>query len=377
MMKKLTLFVAVVVSLMGCAAKQQEQSPNYADTVDTTAPSLREDIGTMIVAGFRGTSIDSTHHIWRDIKEYHIGGVILFDNDVPTGKRGRNIQSASQMERLCSQLHALSPTLLIGIDQEGGKVSRLSSRYGFPAIPSAQETARGGMDSVRHYAAVTADMLASLGINLNFAPVADVDVNPDCPVIGRIGRSFSADEQRVADCCGIWLDEQRQRGVVGCLKHFPGHGSAKGDTHQGMVDVSKTWQQRELEPYRQLIASGKVQMVMTAHVINRRLDPSGLPASLSPMITSYLRDSLGFNGVIITDDLAMGAIAKQYSFEETLRLAIIAGADLLCLCNNGPQFVVDQVPMAVRAIERMVERGEVSAERIHQSAERIRALTRQ
>jgi len=377
-----TLLLTMLFALLGCSGTTKKDIPIEEEPLDSILtpsdnPSLRDDIGTMLMIGFRGTTIDSTSSIWHEIEDLHVGGVILFDYDAPTGKRGRNIQSPKQVEKLCAQLHALSPTLVIAIDQEGGSVSRLSSRYGFPSIPSAQATMKAGKDSVRHYASKTAKMLSETGININYAPVADVNVNPQCPVIGQIGRSFSANEKEVTDACRIWLEEQSKQGIIGCMKHFPGHGSASGDTHKGLVDVSDTWQRRELEPYRRLIAEGKVQMIMTAHVINRQMDPSGLPASLSPAITSYLRDTLGFKGVIITDDLAMGAISGQYSLEQTLKMALDAGADMLCLCNNGHEFRVNEATIAVRAIEKMVENGEISAERIHESAERIRNLVKQ
>lgn len=351
------------------ACNQNSQNPQ--NTPSTPSP-LDEAIGEMLLVGFRGTSVDEKNHIWHDIRDYHVGSVILFDYDTPTGKRGRNIKNAKQIKALCQQLRQLSPTLLIGIDQEGGKVSRLSTRYGFPAILSAQKSAAQGLDTVRHCARQTAKMLADVGINLNFAPVADVNVNPDCPVIGKLGRSFSAIPSRVTKCCSIWIEEQRAQGVASCLKHFPGHGSATGDTHKGLVDVSDTWQRRELEPYREL---ADCDMVMTAHVINRQLDPAGLPASLSPAITSYLRDTLGFQGVIITDDLAMGAIADEYTLEETIRMALDAGADLLCLSNNGGKgYDPDLVPKVVKIIRDLVSDGTIDADRIHQSANRVREL---
>ena len=362
---------------MSCNAQNNQSNRNNQNTRNTLTAesvsiSLDEAIGNMLLVGFRGTSIDSTHHIWRDIRDYHVGSVILFDFDAPTGSRGRNINNAQQVKALCSQLHSLSPTLLIGIDQEGGYVSRLSTRYGFPNILSAQKSAALGNDTVRHYARLTATTLHDLGINLNFAPVADVNVNPNCPVIGKIERSFSADTARVAECCALWMDEQRAQGVASCLKHFPGHGSAKGDTHKGLVDVSKTWQRRELAPYRNL---DNIDMVMTAHVINRQLDPAGLPASLSPRITSYLRDSLHFNGVIVTDDLAMGAIINEYSLEQTLRMVLEAGADLLCLSNNGSNgYDPEIVPTVVKIIKKLVADGTVTPERIYKSGLRVREL---
>lgn len=375
-------FITAMCLLASCgnAQKPAEKATGKVVTVNndnqqTDSVSLDEAIGEMLLVGFRGTSIDAKSHIRRDIQDYHVGSVILFDYDAPTGTRGRNIKSAEQVKNLCTQLHELSPTLLIGIDQEGGKVSRLSHGYGFPTILSAQKCAELGFDTVQHYAHLTAEMLHNLGINLNFAPVADVNINPSCPVIGKMGRSFSADPNTVSQCCAIWIEEQHAQGVASCLKHFPGHGSAKGDTHKGLVDVSKTWESSELTPYRKLSQLNTLDMVMTAHVINRQLDPSGLPASLSPRITSYLRDTLGFQGVIITDDLAMGAIAGQYNLEQTIRMALDAGADLLCLSNNGGHgYDPDLVPKVVKIIKKLVADGTIDADRIHQSANRVREL---
>ena len=386
-MMKTPIIILALLAFFGCGNPNNRNNQNTQDTLPLTdwepEYTLEENIGMMLLVGFRGTELDYDKNIEiiSAIRDYHVGSVILFDYDVPTGTRGRNIQSAEQLKRLCAQLRKFNDELLIGIDQEGGYVSRLSTRYGFPAIPSAQKCAAMGADSVRHYADLTGQMLEDLGINLDFAPVADVNVNPKCPVIGGIERSFSADPKEVRQYCLIWSHELANHNVISCWKHFPGHGSATGDTHKGLVDVTATWQPKELEPYRvdgeNLHVSPPLGweipgMVMTAHVINRKLDPSGLPASLSPMITSYLRDTLGYNGVIITDDLAMGAIVSQYSFEKAVRMAVMAGADLLCLSNNGGTYDVNMVPRAVKVIKQMVENGEVTEERIRQSAYRVR-----
>lgn len=368
-MKILTTLL-MLLTLTACNTRTA--TPVEEEKVTVKEYTLDDDIGEMLLVGFRGVTVDSTNHIWRDLTYFHVGSVILFDYDAPSGQRGRNINGVQQVQNLCRQLRSLNPDLLIGIDQEGGLVSRLHTRYGFPAVGTPQRSALEGDDSVRRCASITAQMLHEAGINLNFAPVADVDVNPACPVIGKLGRSFSPSAERVTDCCRIWIEEQSEKGVASCMKHFPGHGSATGDTHKGLVDVSNTWKTLELTPYRELVKT--VPMVMTAHVINRQLDPSGLPASLSPLITAYLRDTLGFNGVIVTDDLAMGAIVNEYSFEATLRMAIDAGADMLCLSNNGGTYSSEMVPKAVRIIKKLVANGTVSAERIHTSAERVRAL---
>lgn len=349
--------------------------PTSTPQASTNPDQLRHDIGEMLLVGFRGTRVDADHHIVRDIQQYHVGSVILFEYDSPSGTRHRNVSSPQQLKSLCAYLQGLTDEqLLISVDQEGGMVTRLKVRDGFPATQSPQATATKGDEAVRYNAQVVALMLHDAGINLNFAPCVDVNVNPACPVIGKMERSFSPKPARVTQCARIWIEEQRKQGILSCLKHFPGHGSAKGDTHAGLVDVTDSWQSLELQPYRDLIANGGVDMVMVAHVINRNLDT--LPASLSPkVIRDLLRDSLGFQGVVITDDLAMGAIAKQYGLEETLRLAILAGSDLLCLSNNGSApYDPDLVPKAVEAIERMVADGRLSAQDIHASAERIRAL---
>ena len=365
----LSFFLPLMLCLSACG------QPSGTAESTTDPDQLRRDIGEMLLVGFRGTQVDASHHIVRDIQQYHVGSVILFEYDSPSGKRHRNIASPQQLKSLCTYLQGLTPErLLISVDQEGGMVTRLKVRDGFPATLSPLASAKASDASVRDNARVVAKMLHDAGINLNFAPCVDVNVNPDCPVIGKMERSFSAEPTRVAECADIWIGEQRRQGILSCLKHFPGHGSAHGDTHAGLVDVTDSWQSIELLPYRDLIAQGTVDMVMVAHVINRHLDT--LPASLSPkVIRGLLRDSLGFQGVIITDDLAMGAIAKQYGLEETLRLAILAGSDLFCLSNNGSApYDPDRVPKAVEAIERMVADGRLSADDIHASAERVRKL---
>ena len=368
-MKKLLLLTLSLLALAGCTPAQT------TSVGDDDAP-LRRDIGQMLLVGFRGMQIDDSNHIVRDIRDYNIGGVILFEYDAPTGRHQRNIASPQQLKLLCQRLQTLrKETLLIGIDQEGGRVTRLKEKQGFPHFASPQAQAADGDDSVRHYARLTATTLARLGINLNFAPCVDVNTNPDCPIIGRLERSFSSNPKRVAQCATIWVSELQQQGVTACLKHFPGHGSSQKDSHLGLADVSKSWNPIELQPYIRLLNSkNDVRMIMTTHVFNAQLD-SLYPATLSyPTLTTLLRDSLHFQGVIITDDLAMGAMVKQYPSEEILRRAILAGADMLCLSNNGQEYNPDIVPQTVELIYNMVKRGEIPADRIRQSALRIRRL---
>ena len=372
----LFLSFCMTISLTACGQNVEgtTEKANAAININDSK-QLRQDIGEMLLVGFRGTTIDDKSTIVRDIREYYVGSIILFEYDAPTGTRHRNIESPKQLKQLCADLQKYgNNNLLIGVDQEGGKVTRLRVNDGFPATLTAQASAEAGDNAVEENVNTVAGELREAGINLNFAPCVDVNVNPKCPVIGKLGRSFSGNADEVSHYARIWIALQGKKGIVSCLKHFPGHGSASGDTHAGLVDVTNTWQEKELQPYRELIAEGNVDMVMVAHVINRQFGDD-LPASLSPLVvTEKLRNELGFNGVVVTDDLAMGAITKQYGFEEALKMAILAGCDLLCLSNNGNKYDPDMVPTAVEAILEYVQDGTLNAEEIHASAERVRAL---
>ena len=370
------LFISMSLNACGQQPTANSQQPTDKSQKPTAEEQLKLDIGEILLVGFRGTTVNENSQIVKDIQQYHIGSVILFEYDAPTGTRHRNIESPAQLKRLCTDLqHYARGQLLIGVDQEGGNVARLRSKDGFPTTRTAQSTAAEGDVAVRNNAQVVAQELAEAGINLNFAPCTDVNVNPTCPIIGKLGRSFSSDPKDVAHYAQIWVEEQSNMGVVSCLKHFPGHGSANGDTHAGLVDVSGTWQNSELEPYRILFDQADIDMVMVAHVINSQMGDR-LPASLSPnVVKQKLRNDLGFKGVVVTDDLAMGAITRQYGFEEAIKMAILAGCDLLCLSNNGGgTYDPKMVARAVKAILGFVDKGELSAEDIHTAAERVRTL---
>lgn len=329
-------------------------------------------IGQMLKIGFRGMQVADTNHIARDLQQYHLGGVVLFDYDVPRDTAYRNIESPEQVKQLVEELKALSnKPLIVSIDQEGGRVARLKPRYGFPRSVSAEYLGSlDNPDSTRYYARKTAETLSSLGINVNLAPVVDVNLNPDNPVIGGLERSFSEDPQTVVKHAGIYIKTLHNYDILTVLKHFPGHGSSKKDSHLGVVDVTDTWSQKELIPYRQLIDSSLVDAVMTAHIFNSQLD-STYPATLSKLtINGILRDSLNFDGVVISDDLMMGAIRKEYGLKTTIEQALHAGVDILSFANNSV-YNPEIVPEAHRIIDELIEEGEISRERIDQSYQRI------
>ena len=326
----------------------------------------------MLKIGFRGMQVADTNHIVRDIEKYHLGGVVLFDYDVPKDTAYRNIQSPQQVEKLVTDLKNISERpLIISIDQEGGRVARLKPKYGFPETVSAEYLGSiDNPDSTRYYSRQIAQTLSELGINVNLAPVVDVNLNPDNPVIGRIERSFSDDPQKVVKHASIFIKTMHNHDILTVLKHFPGHGSSEEDSHLGVVDVTDFWSREELVPYRQLIDSSLVDAVMTAHIFNAKLD-STYPATLSkPTISGILRDSLGFNGVVISDDLMMGAIRKEYGLETTIHQALEAGVDILSFANNSV-YDPDIVPKAHKIINELIENGEISRERIDRSYDRI------
>ena len=343
----------------------------------TQPPSLEEKIGQMLMVGFRGCAVDEKSFIIKDIRAGRVGGVILFDYDVPLQSHERNIESPSQVKVLVRSLkESAACPLFVAVDQEGGNVCRLKERFGFP--PSVSAAFLGKVDDLRQTtraAQQTARTLRDLGINLNFAPVVDLDVNPENPVIGRLERSFSSDPARVIRHAEATIDAFHAHGILSAIKHFPGHGSSAADSHRGFVDVTRTWSVRELEPFAAIIRSKRADMVMTAHIVNGTLDPLW-PATLSPAIVdAILRGDLAYEGVVISDDMQMGAIRMHYGLETAIERALHAGCDILLFANNS----VYEEAIASRAcgiIRKLVLRGSVSAERIDESYRRIMKLKR-
>ncbi|MDR0364180.1 MAG: hypothetical protein LBH92_04090 [Bacteroidales bacterium] len=339
--------------------------------------TLQEKAAQMIMVGFRGTEIDKNHPIAQDIQELKIGGVILFEYDVPSKSRPRNIQSPQQLQNLCKQLQDISSEkLFIAIDQEGGYVNRLKTNYGFPKMVSAQYLGTIDQeDSTRFYAKKMSETLAECGINLNFAPCVDLNINTKCPVIGKIERSFSADENIVVKHASIFVEEHRKNRILSCLKHFPGHGSSAADSHDGFTDVTHSWREKELIPYRKMIQEGMCDAVMSSHVFNANLDPV-YPGTLSQkIIIGILRDSLGWQGCVISDDMNMGAITENFGFKESIAWAINAGIDILTFSNNSPDGYDPKVAQKVlNAIIELVAEKTIPEQRINESYQRIQQL---
>jgi len=324
---------------------------------------LEHAIGRMLMLGFRGASMDDpeTREDVADLKKAHAGGVILFDQDLGTHAR-RNIGSSEQLKKLIADLrHELGDELIVSVDEEGGEVSRLKRLV---LSPGAADLSAKTPREVESAGLLLAVAMNDLGINLNFAPCVDLAINPASSIIAKKRRSFSADPSVVIACTRTIIGVYQDRRIGCCIKHFPGHGSARGDTHDGLVDITATHQTNEIKPYKELLHQfGDSICVMTGHLMHRDRDPE-CPASLSHAITTgWLREELGFNGVVITDSLDMGGAAT----DGAPLLAANAGADILLYGNNTPAGFVPG--MASRMHAQLLAR--INPERAYEAAARI------
>ncbi|AVV40557.1 glycoside hydrolase family 3 protein [Streptomyces sp. ID05-04B] len=290
------------------------------------------------------------------------------------GLFGRNIASPGQLAALTARLRAERGDVLVAIDEEGGDVTRLEVRTGssFPG-----NHALGAVDDVsltREVAAELGRRLAACGVNLNWAPSADVNSNAANPVIGV--RSFGADPALVARHTAAYVTGLQSAGVAACTKHFPGHGDTAVDSHHALPRIDAdpaVLAERELTPFRAAIAAG-TRAVMSAHILVPALDPAH-PATLSPrVLTTLLRDELGYDGLIVTDGMEMQAVAATYGIERGSVRAIAAGADAICV---GGGLADDETVCRLRdALVTAVRTGELPEERLADAARRVRALAR-
>ncbi|MCS6758869.1 MAG: glycoside hydrolase family 3 protein [Candidatus Devosia euplotis] len=261
-----------------------------------------------------------------DLAASRLGGAMLLKT---------NINSLDAVGQMNAAFRTASPDLppFITLDQEGGVVERLTGDVGFHEIPSAASIAASESpdEAASIYAAMAAE-IAALGFTVNFGPVADLNLNPKNPVIGRFDRPFSADPAIVARYDAAFITAHHAADLLTALKHFPGHGSSAADSHESFVDITQTWQAEELDPYRALIAAGDVDMIMADHLYHAKYADAGkqTPSSLSPQwIDGVLRTELGYDGVVISDDLEMGGIRDHFTLRQAVIQAVRAGLDVL------------------------------------------------
>jgi beta-N-acetylhexosaminidase len=364
--------VAVVVAalLSGCALITPRPAPDPA----------RLRVGDLLLIGFNGTRVEGNEEVRRLVCDVKVGGVLLFERFAASGQP-RNMVSPAQVAALTRDLQALAARcagrpLFIAADAEGGRVMRLSPRLGYPPTLAARELGeRDDPAFTQAEAARMGAMLREAGINWNLAPVVDVAVNPANPAVVALGRTFSADPDRVTAHARAFVLGMREAGVLTSLKHFPGHGSSRRDSHLGFTDVSDTALLRvELAPYRALIAAGLADSVMTAHVFNRGLDPWD-PATLSRYtVRRVLRGWLHYEGVAVSDDLLMGAIAQHYGLEDAAVQALRAGVDVLLIAENTDRVDDRAAERVVAAITRAITQGTLSESRVREAVARVDAL---
>lgn len=327
--------------------------------------SLDEMIGQMIILGFKGNSVNSKgfKNVIKDLNNGKISGVIFFED---------NIKSPENLHKMTKAVYKtrMQARPFIAIDMEGGQIQRMNSNNGFKNFPAATEIASVGDTKKAHETySLMAESLSSMLFNLNFAPCVDLDLNDDS-ILHKKQRVYSKNPAKVSAYANEFIDAHYEKNIITTLKHFPGHGSVSGDTHLGFVDASKTYKESELVPYKDLMFKNDLQMVMVSHIFNENLDLI-YPATLSyNTVSLLLRYKMGFDGVVITDDLDMGAIKQEFDLEETVIQAINAGNDILLFSNrksNNPNLADD----INKIIKDAILEGLIEPIRIQQSYDRI------
>ncbi|HZX45854.1 MAG TPA: beta-N-acetylhexosaminidase [Clostridia bacterium] len=372
MKRLLLLVVALAVITSGCIRRNEKELPSQrqpeAENQEAALDSLlegmtpEEKVGQLLMVGIEGTELDGDTA--KFLKERRIGGVILF---------GRNIQSVEQAAALTEALKGLETGpggvgMLIGTDQEGGRVNRLPGERG--KFPSAKALAAdGGPERVREAAGEMAAQLKEMGINLNFAPILDINSNPNNPVIGD--RAFGSDPETVSKMGLAFIRGTLDQGIIPVAKHFPGHGDTLVDSHTDLPVVENTMdrlQSFELVPFKKAVEGG-IPAIMSAHMLLPQID-SDNPATLSPeIIGGILRERLGFDGVVVSDDLDMGAITKLYSPGEAAVRAVKAGIDIVLIGHTR-----DNMASVFDALAEALRSGEIDQETIDRAVKRVLVL---
>ena len=382
-MKKMrTTFAIGAIALLAACGDDSSSAPDSSASSETSVldikkMSLREKVGQMFFV--RPEALDTSIH-WneyqdlpdyklqqvnktmRDVsKDYPIGGMILY---------AHNIVDETQLADFIVDIRKLNGSPLLAIDEEGGRIARIANNENFdvPKYESMAAIAESGDPSEAYKAAFTiGSYVKEYGFDIDYAPVADVNTNPENIVIGA--RAFSDDPETAAEFVVSYLNGLDSAGVVGTLKHFPGHGDVKTDTHSGYAETNKTWEEMlkcEMIPFKAGIEAG-AQMIMTAHIAAPKVTGDDLPATLSSVILQdKLRGELGFKGIIVTDAMDMGAITTQFGNAEAAIKSIQAGVDVV-LCSKDFTQVFD-------AVVNAVEKGNIKETRIDESVKRILEL---
>ncbi len=329
---------------------------------------LEQNLGQLIMMGLKGPSLSSKERAF--LKKIQPSGVIYFKRNIDTPRQIANL--SLEVDKYFESSPFIGP--LIGIDQEGGMVARLEPP--FTVFPGNDFLGRAYLKTGRttlacQQARAISRELKSIGVNLNFSPVADIHTNLENPIIGR--RAFGEKPKLVADLVVSTVSAYKKENMICCVKHFPGHGDTSLDSHKALPSVATskaTLMRRELVPFQAAFKAG-VPSLMTAHVVYQSLGQSH-PATLSPFILgSFLRTKLAYHGIVISDDLEMNAIASHYSLEEAAVRAISSGVDLLLVCKS-----LDKAQAIYECLLKASQTGELPIERVHNALRRTAKLKR-
>jgi beta-N-acetylhexosaminidase len=325
-------------------------------------------VSNVLMLGFFGSKSSSLSAklLARQVRHGQVNGVFFV---------GENIGDCEDLTGLKTLFSTGNHNTLLAIDHEGGAVQRLSQRHGVTKLPRAFQVGASGLsfNQVKGFYTKAAEEFAKWGFNVNFGPVLDVH-DPQNTVIGRYGRSFGGDTRNISLNAAAFIDGFSSAGIICVLKHFPGHGRSIGDSHFEPADISSTWSEKEIEPYKQLISLGRAPMIMSGHLRLDSKEPSGCPATLSfAIIQGILRDQLGFDGVVVTDDLDMEAITRTHNRRRALIDALKAGNDLIMIKNL---FGYDPLlpKRALYWIRKAIQNGELEESRVLEAGNRVANL---
>jgi len=364
--------------LSGCCKGKYFKSKNDPIQIEQR---IAHKVKSMIVVGFRDEDLDYM------LSKNKFGGVILFAQDLLTGV-GRNVYSREVLEKNMQKLQNAG-IKFIAVDQEGGKalnddgsvidlkyrgVNRLYKIDDFNKMPFPGDLLKMKKNDRRKTLNYYAKKIKDLGFTVNFVPTVDIKINKDPDFfLNRKKRILADNVKDVVDVSSDVIDLHRKNGLITSVKHFPGHGSAMNDSHDGFVDITNTWSEKELEPYKSLIAKNKVDIVMVGHLFNAKIDDVH-PSSISKnTIDDLLRKKLGYDGVVVSDAIDMQALANKYSLEEIVINAINAGNDIV-LHANQMSYDKDIAEKIYNIIIKAVVDGKVAEWRVHKSYKRIEGL---
>lgn len=319
--------------------------------------TVKEKIGQLVLVGIEGTALDDTSR--KLLKEYHVGGFIFFKDNIES--TGQSVQLLNDLKKA----NAPNPVpLWLSIDEEGGRVTRFPDEYA--KLPSSGKVgSRQDLELTENVGGLIAQKVSGLGLNMVFAPVLDINSNPNNPVIGDRSFGKTADEvssQGIASMKGI-----QEKGVVPVVKHFPGHGDTSVDSHLGLPVVEhdlKRLHELELVPFQRAIDEG-ADVVMVAHLLMKSIDPDTPSSYSKPVINDLLREEMGFDGVVITDDMTMGAISGSTDIGEASVKSILAGSNMVLI---GHEYALEEA--VIQALTEAVDSGVISEEVLN---DRVRA----